>query len=136
MSQDNVSVSVVIPLLQGVLHFLRKIPATEAGIIRDEIVKQLEKRFKAIVENKNVILATVLDPRFKADFLKAETLQDVQSLLLGNTIHVCMRYGLDKLLHSLNDIQCGNNTFHCFQMNCRWYTKIFLLLRQMNQISQ
>ncbi|CAG0900095.1 unnamed protein product [Darwinula stevensoni] len=80
--QDNVSVSVVIPLLQGVLCFLKRIPATEAGIMRDEVVKQLEKRFKAIVENKNVILATILDPRFKADFLKAETIQDVQSILL------------------------------------------------------
>ena len=83
MTQEDASVSVVIPLLQGVIHVLKRVSATGVGTMRDEVVKQLEKRFRAITENKNVALGAILDPRFKTHFLKAECIQDMQSILSG-----------------------------------------------------
>ncbi len=86
MSNNNSCISEVIPAITVLKKFLSRDDGEKtAGVrtMRDELSSALERRFQTAFSNKNFVLATTIDPRFKTKFCK----DDGRSTLV-NELHL------------------------------------------------
>lgn len=75
MSKNNSCISEVIPAVTVLKKFLsRDDEEKTAGVrtMRDDLSTSLEKRFQTTFVNKNYVLATIVDPRFKTKFVRGD----------------------------------------------------------------
>ena len=70
ISSDSVTIAVVIPFIRMLVKSLEK-HHNDSGVrtMKKEMLKSLKRRFNGIEENKYVVIATLLDPRFKRQVL-------------------------------------------------------------------
>lgn len=67
VSDSQTSISVVLPMLSMLRRLLDRKHTMSEGIMtmRKEMLTSLNKRFECTKENRKIVLATILDPRFK-----------------------------------------------------------------------
>ena len=82
LSSDGATISVVIPNILAIDHFLSKIGENDHGVqTTKEVLRQnLQIRFLAsgssILESKLHVISTALDPRYKLKFFRLQNLKD------------------------------------------------------------
>jgi hypothetical protein len=71
VSRSDTSLSIIIPMVNLLRQQLQQKHDKSLGIqtMRSELLKALNKRFDDIEVNEKLVLATVLDPRFKLQFI-------------------------------------------------------------------
>jgi hypothetical protein len=65
-SNEYPTLSMVIPVVNGLMHLLREMTGG-LNILRSVMIEKLEQRFGNIEDNDEYCYATILDPRFKTD---------------------------------------------------------------------
>ncbi|CAG0896152.1 unnamed protein product [Darwinula stevensoni] len=63
--ESNATASLIGPLVQGIEKVLEGTSSPGAGTMEEQIISQIRSRFSPTMRNKQVLLATLLDPRFK-----------------------------------------------------------------------
>ena len=76
ISADMASISIVIPYIRVLTRTLEK-NENDSGVrtMKAELLKSLKTRFAGIEENKQLAVATMLDPRFKDKFFSGNTIK-------------------------------------------------------------
>ncbi|KAK7122932.1 hypothetical protein R3I94_019901 [Phoxinus phoxinus] len=76
MSKAEASVSCIIPSIAVLKMVLQAEGPTTSGIktLRETMFQSLERRFSKMEENRCLVLATLLDPRYKGQIFSVETL--------------------------------------------------------------
>ena len=88
VSSNASTISLVIPFVR-MLHRTLKEQHNDKGIqsMKDEILKSLQKRFSDITDNYSLVLATLLDPRFKDKFFSDTSERSFARGLLQEKCH-------------------------------------------------
>jgi len=82
LSAKTASVSDVIPTTRNLLHALRGLKPPRLVTLRNALLAAMESRCKVFEESTECLLATVLDPRYKAKyFTTAEVKEDAEQKL-------------------------------------------------------
>lgn len=89
ISSNKSIISEVIPAIMSLSSFLNHPSSIHFGVgtTKDVMLSRLHKRFENVMKNKNLILATFLDPRFKLLFFKPEKIQKVMKIILSTISH-------------------------------------------------
>ena len=79
ISSNKSIISEVIPAIMSLNSFLNHPSSIHFGVgtTKDVMISRIHKRFENVMKNKNLILATFLDPRFKLSFFKPEKRPEV-----------------------------------------------------------
>ncbi len=91
MSINNLCISEVIPAVTVLQNFLSRDDGEKTAGVRtmhDELSSALERRFQTTFSDKNFVLATMIDPRFKTKFCKDDghsTLVNELQLVQGSS---------------------------------------------------
>jgi len=82
LSAETASVSDVIPTTRSLLYTLRGLKPTCLVTLRNALLAAMESRCKVFEESTECLLATILDPRYKAKyFTTAEVKEDAEQKL-------------------------------------------------------
>ena len=84
LSAKEASVSQVIPFLETLKIELSTQRESDSGIktTKEEMLKSLNSRFEYVYDDDNFVIATLLDPRFKATFFEETKTESATQTLL------------------------------------------------------
>ncbi|XP_078481890.1 zinc finger BED domain-containing protein 4-like [Ciona intestinalis] len=105
MSRDVALLSEVIPTVISLQRYLSK-PGQDSGVqtTKEQLLQAVKKRFMdgnaSILKDKNMLISSLIDPRFKTAFLEEETRRSTKILLIEEA----------QILNSAGD--SGNQTEH------------------------